>query len=157
MLFLTQPIKETIMYRSFHPYDVFSELERLQREMQQSFSGSPSIRGLARGGFPALNVGGTAESVEIYAFTPGVDPNSIEVTLENGVLTIEGERKDALPSGDDKATIHIGERFNGRFRRVVSLPDDVDPNAVQARYRDGVLHISIKRREAAQPRRISVH
>lgn len=145
------------MYRSLHPYDVFSELERLQREMQQSFSGSPSIRGLARGGFPALNVGGTAESVEIYAFTPGVDPNSIEVTLENGVLTIEGERKDALPSGDDKATIHIGERFNGRFRRVVSLPDDVDPNAVQARYRDGVLHISIKRREAAQPRRISVH
>lgn len=144
------------MYRSLHPYDVFSELERLQREMQQSF-GSPSIRGLSRGGFPALNVGGTAESVEIYAFTPGVDPNSIEVTLENGVLTIEGERKDALPSGDDKATIHIGERFNGRFRRVVSLPDDVDPNAVQARYRDGVLHISIKRREAAQPRRISVH
>ena len=144
------------MYRSFHPYDVFSELERLQREMQQSFSASPSIRGLARG-FPAMNVGGTADSVEIYAFTPGVDPASIEVTLENGVLTVEGERKDALPSGDDKATIHIGERFSGRFRRVVSLPDDVDPNAVQAQCRDGVLHISIKRREAAQPRRISVH
>ena len=145
------------MYRSFHPYDVFSELERLQRDIQQSFSGSPSIRGLTRGGFPAMNVGGTAESVEIYAFTPGVDPASIEVTLENGVLTIEGERKDVLPSGDDKTTIHIGERFSGRFRRVVSLPDDVDPNAVQAQCRDGVLHVSIKRREAAQPRRISVH
>lgn len=145
------------MYRSFHPYDVFSELDRLQREIQQNFSGSPSIRGLTRGGFPAMNVGGTPESVEIYAFTPGVDPASIEVTLENGVLTIEGERKDVLPSDDDKATIHIGERFSGRFRRVVSLPDDVDPNAVQAQSRDGVLHISIKRREAAQPRRISVH
>lgn len=145
------------MYRSFHPYDVFSELERLQREMQQSFSASPSIRGLTRGGFPAMNVGGTGESVEIYAFIPGVDPSSIEVTMENGVLTIEGERKDALPTGDDKATIHIGERFSGRFRRVVSLPDDVDPNAVQAQCRDGVLHVTIKRREAAQPRRISVH
>lgn len=145
------------MYRSLHPYDVFSEIERLQREMQQSFNASPSIRGLARGGFPAMNVGGTAQSVEIYAFAPGVDPASIEVNLENGVLTIEGERKDAMPAEDEKATVHISERFTGRFRRVVTLPDDVDPNAVEARCRDGVLHISIKRREAAQPRRINVH
>lgn len=145
------------MYRSLHPYDVFSEIDRLQREMQQSFSASPSIRGLARGGFPAMNVGGTPQSVEIYAFAPGVDPASIEVNIENGVLTIEGERKDAMPAADDKATIHISERFNGRFRRVVTLPDDVDPNAVEARCRDGVVHISIKRREAAQPRRITIH
>ena len=145
------------MYRSFQPYDVFSELDRLQREIQQNFSSSPSIRGLTRGGFPAMNVGGTSESVEIYAFTPGVDPNNIEVTLENGVLTIEGERQDALSAADDKTTIHIGERFSGRFKRVVTLPDDVDPNAVQAQCRDGVLHISIQRREAVQPRRISVH
>lgn len=145
------------MYRSFQPYDVFSELDRLQREIQQNLSSSPSIRGLTRGGFPAMNVGGTSESVEIYAFTPGVDPNNIEVTLENGVLTIEGERQDALSAADDKTTIHIGERFSGRFKRVVTLPDDVDPNAVQAQCRDGVLHISIKRREAVQPRRISVH
>ena len=145
------------MYRTFHPYDVVSELDRLQREIQQNLSSSPSIRGLSRGGFPAMNVGGTSETVEVYAFTPGVDPNSIEVTLENGVLTIEGERQDALSAADDKTTIHIGERFSGRFKRVVTLPDDVDPNAVQAQCRDGVLHISIKRREAAQPRRISVH
>ena len=145
------------MYRSLHPYDVFSEIDRIQRELQQSFSASPSIRGLARGGFPAMNVGGTPQSVEIYAFAPGVDPASIEVNIENGVLTIEGERKDAMPAEDDKATVHISERFNGRFRRVVTLPDDVDPNAVEARCRDGVVHISIKRREAAQPRRITIH
>lgn len=145
------------MYRSFHPYDVFSEIDRLQREMQQSFNGSPSIRGLTRGAFPAMNVGGTAESVEIYAFIPGVDPTSIEANIENGVLTIEGERKDSLSAPDDKATVHISERFSGRFRRVVSLPDDIDPNAVEAKCRNGVLHISIKRREASQPRRITVH
>lgn len=144
------------MYRS-HPYDIFTEIDRLQREVQQSYNASPNIRGLARGGFPAMNVGGTAQSVEIYAFTPGVDPASIEVNLENGVLTIEGERKDAMPSQEDKATVHISERFTGRFRRVVTLPDDVDVNAVEAKCRDGVLHISIKRREAAQPRRISIH
>ncbi|MFN3595282.1 MAG: Hsp20/alpha crystallin family protein, partial [Thiobacillaceae bacterium] len=44
----------------------------------------------------------------------------------------------------------------GRFRRVVSLPDDIDPNAVSATYRDGVLHVSVARREAAQPRRITI-
>ena len=145
------------MYRSLHPYDVITEIDRLQREMQQSFNTSPSIRGMARGGFPAMNVGGTAQSVEIYAFAPGVDPGSIEVNMENGVLTIEGERKDAMPAQDEKATVHISERFTGRFRRVVTLPDDVDPNAVEAQCRDGVLHISIKRREAAPPRRIAIH
>lgn len=145
------------MYRSFHPYDVISEIDRIQRELQQSFNASPSIRGMARGGFPAMNVGGTSQSVEIYAFAPGVDPNSIEVNIENGVLTIEGERPDTMSAQDEKATVHISERFTGRFRRVVTLPDDVDPNAVEAHFKDGVLHISIKRREAAQPRRISIH
>ena len=52
--------------------------------------------------------------------------------------------------------MHINERFAGRFSRVVSLSDDLDPNAVSADYRDGVLHVSVKRRESAQPRRIAV-
>jgi HSP20 family protein len=52
--------------------------------------------------------------------------------------------------------VHITERFSGRFRRVVSLSDDVDPNGVSADYKDGVLHISAKRRESARPRRITV-
>ena len=52
--------------------------------------------------------------------------------------------------------MHLDERFTGRFRRVISLPDDVDANAVKADYRDGVLHVSIPRRESAQPRRIEV-
>lgn len=143
-----------MIYRSLFPRDMFAELERLQREMQQAFDISPSIRGLARGGFPAMNVGSTAKSVEIYAFAPGIDPANLDVQIEKGVLTIAGERKvDAVP---EKATAHIDERFAGRFRRVVSLPDDIDANAVEAHYRDGVLHISIARKEAAQPRRITV-
>ena len=140
-------------YRTVFPRDLFADLDRLQREMQQAFDLSPSIRGLTRG-FPALNVGGTAKSVEIYAFAPGVDPASLEVQIEKGVLTVAGERRvDEVP---EKASVHIDERFAGRFRRVVTLPDDVDANAVEAGYRDGVLHISIARKEAAQPRRITV-
>ena len=144
------------MYRSLFPRDLFAEVDRLQRELQQSFDAvSPSIRGFA-GGYPALNVGSTPKSVEVYAFAPGIDPARIEINLERGVLTIEGERASSLPTDDGKATAHIKERFQGRFRRVLSLPDDIDPAAVNASYRDGVLHISVQRRESAQPRRIEV-
>jgi len=144
------------MYRSLFSRDVFAELDRLQREVQQAFDLSPSIRGFGRGGFPALNVGGTPQSVEIYAFAPGMDPATLDVNLDRGVLTISGERKSSLPAPESKAAVHINERFSGRFSRVVSLTDDIDPNAVSAAYREGVLHISIKRRESAQPRRITI-
>jgi HSP20 family protein len=148
---------EDIMFRSMFPNDIFAEMNRLQREMQQAFDPEPSIRGVERGGFPALNVGTTAKSIELYAFVPGLEPDKIEVNLERNVLTISGERSDSLATREQRATVHINERFAGRFRRVVSLPDDVDPDGVSAQYRDGVLHVSVKRRAEAQPRRISVH
>ena len=145
------------MYRSLFARDPFAELDRLQRDMSALFDLSPSIRGVARGGYPALNIGSTPQSVEIYAFAPGIDPAKIEVNLDRGVLTLSGERAPAAPAAsDEKTTLHVDERFAGRFRRVVSLPDDVDPQAVNASYRDGVLHVSIQRKAAAQPRRIEV-
>ena len=146
-----------MLYRTLFPRDVFAELDRLQREMHQSQDFSPSIRGIARGGYPAMNVGHTANSVEIHVFAPGADPATIDVQIEKSTLTIAGERAPNLRQQDEKAMVNINERFVGRFRRVVTLPDDVDPNAVQARYRDGVLHISIQRRAAVQPRRIAIH
>ena len=143
-----------MLFQTMFPRDLFADFDRLQREMMDMFEG-PSIRGV-RGGFPALNIGTTPQSVELYAFVPGLDPSSVEVNLEKGVLTISGERKDDLASGEDKATVHLNERFAGRFRRVVNLPDDIDPDAVTASYRDGVLHISAKRKQSVQPRRITV-
>jgi HSP20 family protein len=145
------------MYPSLFPRNVFAELDRLQREMRDAFDLSPSIRGLGRGGFPAVNVGGTPQSVEILAFAPGLDPATVDVKLDRGVLTIAGERPADLPSEEGgKAAVHINERFSGRFRRVISLSEDIDPNGVSATYRDGILHITAKRRESAQPRRINV-
>lgn len=144
------------MYRTLFPRDMFAELDRLQRDLSAAFDYSPSIRGLSRGGYPALNVGTTPSAVEVYAFAPGMDAASIDVTLDRGVLSISGERKAALPAADEKTTLHTNERFSGRFRRVVSLPDDVDPNGVTADYRDGILRVSVQRRAAVQPRRIEV-
>jgi HSP20 family protein len=151
------------MYGSLFARDVFTELDRLQREVNTLFNDSPSIRGAVR--WPALNVGSTDSSVEVYAFVPGLEPASIDVSLDRGVLSIAGERKAAVPrngnggngGNTERQTLHLNERFDGRFRRVVSLPDDVDPNAVTADYRDGVLRVSIGRRESAKPRRITVN
>lgn len=145
------------MFRSLFPHDVFAEMDRLQREVQQALDLSPNIRGFGRGGFPALNVGGTPQTVEVYAFAPGIDPQSLEVDLERGMLTIAGERKSSLPEAGQQSTLHINERFAGAFRRVISLPEDADPDAVEARFKDGLVHITIQRRAAAQPRRITVH
>jgi len=141
---------------SLFPRDLFAELDRLQRELQQSFELSPSIRGVARGAYPPLNVAATPGSAEVYAFAPGLDPASIEVHIEKGVLSISGERAATVPREDGRASVHVNERFAGRFHRVVTLSDDLDSNEVRATYRDGVLHISVARQKAAQPRRIQV-
>lgn len=144
------------MYRSLFPRDMFAEMDHLQREMQQALDLSPTIRGIGRSGFPALNIGGTPLTVEVYAFAPGLDPATIDVQLDRGLLTLSGERRSNLPPSGDGAAVHINERFSGAFRRALTLPDDADPDAVDASYTNGVLRISVQRRASAQPRRINV-
>jgi HSP20 family protein len=149
------------MYESIlnQPYSLFGQFERLRRELDDVFgvSGLPnSIRSVAPGTFPAINVGRTATSVEIYAFAPGLDASKIDVTLDRGVLRISGERASGVPIDDAKVQVYTRERGIGSFTRAISLPDDVDPTHVNASYRDGVLQVSIARRESAQPKRITV-
>ena len=144
------------MYRTLFPGDLFADLDRLQRQLLRYSGPSTSIRGFGRGGFPALNVGTTPTSVEIYAFAPGLDPARIDLSIERGVLTLSGERSNDLPKEGEKATAHINERLSGSFRRVVSLPDDIDPDAVEARYRDGVLRIDLPKREPGRPGSVHV-
>jgi HSP20 family protein len=143
------------------PGGLFGDFERLRRELDDVFApvGQPSsIRSAAPGTFPALNVGRTPNSVEVYAFAPGLDPAKLEVNLDRGVLTISGERAPSVAEGPDaaKQRIYSRERGSGRFMRAISLPDDIDPTKVQARYRDGVLNVSVGRRAEAQPQRIQV-
>jgi len=144
-----------MLSRSLFPRDLFAELDRLQQEFHQSLGFSPSIRGLSRGGFPAMNIGSTQDAVEIFAFAPGIDPASTEIQLERGVLTIAGERKAETDEQAD-VTVHIEERYKGNFRRVISLPEDVNPDAVEAKYTNGVLHVHIPRKAAPEAKRITV-
>ena len=146
------------MYESLlnFPGSFIDDFERLRRSLD-SVSGFPqSIRSVAAGAFPAINVGSTATGVEVYAFAPGIEPSKVEVVLDQGVLTITGERPSDLPARDEKVSVYGEERFSGRFKRAVSLPEDADPDQVRASYRDGVLHVSIRRRESALPKRVHV-
>ena len=144
-----------------HPAAFFGDLDRLRREFDdvlESTGMSSGIRSVAPGTFPPLNIGNTPESVEIFAFAPGLDPNRLEVSVDRGVLSIAGERPSTLPDtcAKKRVSVYSRERASGSFRRAISLPEDADPGKVQADYRDGVLHVRIARRPAAQPTRITI-
>lgn len=137
--------------------DLFAELNRMQALLDQVFpTPGGSIRSQAGAGFPVLNVGTTPGSLEVQALAPGLDPQKLEITVDRGLLVIAGERASELPQGE-RASVYANERFAGKFRRVVSLPEDADPARVQASYRDGVLRISMAKRESSLPRRIEVN
>ncbi len=112
-------------------------------------------RKVSNGGFPQVNTGVTPDSVEIHAAVAGVDPESFDVTIANNILTISGERKAIKPEGEN-TKVHLNEIVSGQFKRTVTLPEDVDSNQVEANYRDGILHLSVKRKEQTKARRISI-
>ena len=139
--------------------DWFADFEQLQDRLDEMLRGrgaASSIRAVSRtGAFPALNVGTWADGLEIYAFAPGIDPSTVDVSVEKGLLVLSGERDDAARPKEGKA-IYANERFGGRFRRVVALPEDADPGRVEATYRDGVLKVVVAKRESSKPRQIRV-
>jgi HSP20 family protein len=144
------------MFRS--SADLFAELNRMQALLDQAFPGAgSSIRSVAGAGFPTLNVGTTPTAIEVMALAPGLDLDKLEITIDRGLLVIAGQRKGELPEGRDRTSVYAHERFSGPFRRVVTLPEDADPARVQANYRDGVLRITVAKRESSLPRRIEVN
>jgi len=138
--------------------DLFPELARLQQQLEEVFqAGSTNIRAPARGSFPQVNVGVSPDTIEVVAFAPGVDAKGLEITVDNGLLVIAGERKNEAGQRGERDTVYAQERFNGSFRRVVSLPEDADPAQVNASLREGLLHITIAKRESSKPRQVTVN
>lgn len=136
---------------------LFQEFRSLEREMGEllgRWAWPLGIRSAAPGTFPPMNIGVTPDKIEVFFFAPGLEPKSIDVSVQQNVLTIAGERQ--VPAQDD-VTWYRKERFEGSFRRVISLPEDVEPERIQARYRDGVLYIAAERSESAKPRQIQIN
>ena len=103
---------------------------------------------------PSVDIDEQDDKYLIKADLPGVDKKDIDVKLENGMLSIRGEKRTESETGSGKR--HRTERFHGTFARSFTLPDSVDADKVDANYRDGVLTLAIPKMEQAKPRSIDI-
>jgi len=104
---------------------------------------------------PTVDIEEDADKYLIRADLPGVDKDNIDVKLENGVLSIRGEKRSQSETGEGTRH-HRRERFHGTFARSFTLPEAVRADAIDASYRDGVLSLSIPKAEEAKPKAIDI-
>lgn len=137
-------------------YEPWSLHRQLVNEVNRLFerNGADASSAATADWVPPVDIEEYADRFELHVDLPGVDPKTVELTLENGVLTLAGSREKLV----EKAGIERrrSERAMGRFHRRFALPDTVNADAVSARGANGVLEISIPKRPTAQPRRIEV-
>jgi HSP20 family protein len=137
--------------------DVFSELTRMQEEMNRYFDDffGEQRRGLAEGAWlPAVDVSETDSEMVVRAELPGMTQDDIEVNLQDNVLTLKGEKKQEKK--EEKENYHRVERSYGSFSRSFTLPAGVNQDEVKATFKDGVLEIAMPKTEEAKPKKIAI-
>jgi len=140
-------------------YEPYGLLNQLQREVNRLFNGdvlAPSEQEVAFAGdwVPPADVAEEAERFLIKMDVPGVNPAEIEITMENGVLSVKGSREaETKEAGEGYRRV---ERVRGAFLRRFALPDTAEPEKISAKTQNGVLEIVIPKGDKAKPRRISV-
>ena len=141
-------------------YEPWSAMRQIQNEMGRIFN--DAVAGAENGSnvvtsrwTPAVDIREDSGQFVLAADVPGVDPKDIEVTMENGVLTIKGERKLETQDEGDNGYRRV-ERVYGSFYRRFTLPDTADAEAISASGNHGVLEVVIPKRAALQPKRIAV-
>ena len=143
---------------SYEPWGTLSKLhEDVNRAFQSRISGldqNDSSNVATSNWTPAVDIEEQAERFVITADVPGVLPENIEITMDDGILTIKGERKEERDV--EEKGFHRVERVSGSFYRRFSLPDSADPERISAEGKNGVLEIVIPKGEKAKARRITV-
>ena len=114
----------------------------------------PRIREHASNWLPAIDVRESSDAYRVDVELPAVAPEDVEVSCKDGLLTISGERK--YQHTDDDERVHRSERLFGRFARSFRLPDDADEDSIEATAAQGVITISVAKRENARARSIEV-
>lgn len=149
-------------------WDPFRDLEALRREVERAFedfgggfrwnrpfSRTAFLPQLSARTYPLVNVGEDKDHVYVDALAPGLDPESIEVTVVNDTLRIAGEKSPIRDAVKPEA-FHRSERGAGRFVRSLSLPAGIESGRVSAEYRDGLLRLTLPKHEQAKPKQIAV-
>lgn len=132
----------------------FRELEDARREMQRLFGSFTGAAGASPAGvYPAINVTEDPDAIHVRAEVPGIRAADLDVTVENGTLTISGERR---PAEEENASFHRREREWGAFRRSLTLGTRVDTERVEAAYTDGILTITLPKAAESRPKQITV-
>lgn len=133
----------------------WSLLNQLQKELERSFQGTTNEGSIATAEWaPAVDIKEETDKFVLHADIPGVKPEDIDISMENGVLTIKGEKKTEATT--EQEGYKRVERSYGSFYRRFSLPDSANAEAISAKSKDGVLEIIIPKREAVQPKKINV-
>ena len=138
-------------------YEPWNLLDQMRREMDRTM-GSRADEGSSvatSDWVPAVDIKEEKDNFVIVADIPGVDPKDIEVHMENGMLTIKGEKESEKK--EEREGYKRVERSYGSFYRRFSLPDTADPEKITAESNNGVLEVTIGKQEQVQPRRISVN
>jgi HSP20 family protein len=128
--------------------------EQLQQELERMLDTAFGSGGLSTGVSPPVNVFDQGDAFLVKAEVPGVEPDKIQIEVEDDTLVIRGERALSEPSRD--AAYHRRERREGQFRRVVRIPGRLAADEAKAQYRDGVLTVTIPKAREARPRRVQV-
>ncbi len=139
----------------YEPYNLINQLQReVNRLLDTSRIGDAEAGQMVADWAPAVDIKEEPNQFVIHADLPGVEIKDIEITLENGVLTLKGQR--AIEQKEETEQYRRVERVRGAFLRRFSLPDAVDAEKVSAKCKDGVLEVLVPKRETAQPRRITI-
>ena len=141
-----------MLIRTPAPFDARREVDRL---FERVFNGAlPETVGTALA--PVVDVRETSNAIELSTELPGLEPEDVDVNIENRVLTISGEKKQEVSEDDENANYVVLERRYGRFERSFTLPRTVDTENVDARFANGILTVVLQKVEEAKPRRIEV-
>ena len=137
-------------------YQPWSMLDQLRKEMDRAFEHNATESGsvVTSDWTPAVDIKETKDAFVIVADIPGVDAKDIDVHMENGMLTIKGERESEKK--EEKEGYKRIERSYGAFYRRFTMPDTANADKIQAKSKNGVLEITIPKHEKVQPRKISV-